>query len=452
MERGYKRGDRALRDLLSVLLQRPHAPLSHTLCAKGIRFACFRHVLSTSGGALACWSAALLHLTVGCAVRVKRGERVVVPCSPNAYVLCLLECATLPPVGIFTSRDASFEPACMTAANVPSSVRPTPRRWCPMSTALTQPERTMVTPTCSWSASTCTSMQEATGGRYVPRAILMDLEPGTMDSVRSVRAGNAGGRQQRFFRCSSTNTGKSYFCPLEHTQHTPQQSSKDTCIQGLRWRSQHCSGVVYNAANDRWCMSKTAEWKKRAWPCKPIVVGSWENAKLTSHSMQLFIRRALSKGFHFLQVCTQIFRPDNFVFGQTGAGNNWAKGHYTEGAELIDSVLDVVRKEAESCDCLQGKCCKLRGVCLVPKSGFQVCHSLGGGTGSGMGTLLISKIREEYPDRMMLTFSVVPSPKVSDTVVEPYNATLSVHQLVENADECMILAKKPFWPATLAAR
>merc|ERR1712061_813022 len=87
-----------------------------------------------------------------------------------------------------------------------------------------------------------------------------------------------------------------------------------------------------------------------------------------------------------------------FVFGQTGAGNNWAKGHYTEGAELIDSVLDVVRKEAEGCDCLQG---------------FQVTHSLGGGTGSGMGTLLISKIREEYPDRQMCTFSVMPSPKVT---------------------------------------
>uniref|UniRef100_A0A674B9A3 Tubulin beta chain n=1 Tax=Salmo trutta TaxID=8032 RepID=A0A674B9A3_SALTR len=116
----------------------------------------------------------------------------------------------------------------------------------------------------------------------------------------------------------------------------------------------------------------------------------------------------------------QIFRPDNFVFGQSGAGNNWAKGHYTEGAELVDSVLDVVRKESENCDCLQG---------------FQLTHSLGGGTGSGMGTLLISKIREEYPDRIMTTFSVVPPPKVSDTVVEPYNATLSVHQLVENTDE-----------------
>ncbi|CAD2097980.1 tubulin beta chain, putative [Plasmodium vinckei lentum] len=150
---------------------------------------------------------------------------------------------------------------------------------------------------------------EATGGRYVPRAILMDLEPGTMDSVR---AGPFG----------------------------------------------------------------------------------------------------------------QLFRPDNFVFGQTGAGNNWAKGHYTEGAELIDAVLDVVRKEAEGCDCLQG---------------FQITHSLGGGTGSGMGTLLISKIREEYPDRIMETFSVFPSPKVSDTVVEPYNATLSVHQLVENADEVQVI-------------
>merc|ERR1719219_245398 len=39
-----------------------------------------------------------------------------------------------------------------------------------------------------------------------------------------------------------------------------------------------------------------------------------------------------------------LFRPDNFVFGQSGAGNNWAKGHYTEGAELVDSVIDVVRK------------------------------------------------------------------------------------------------------------
>lgn len=49
-------------------------------------------------------------------------------------------------------------------------------------------------------------------------------------------------------------------------------------------------------------------------------------------------------------------------------------------------------------------------VCVL--QGFQLTHSLGGGTGSGMGTLMISKIREEYPDRIMCTYSVVPSPKV----------------------------------------
>merc|ERR1712091_448692 len=119
-----------------------------------------------------------------------------------------------------------------------------------------------------------------------------------------------------------------------------------------------------------------------------------------------------------------LFKPDSMVTGEAGAGNNWAKGHYTEGAELIDEALDVARREVEACDCLQG---------------FQVCHSLGGGTGSGMGTLLISKLREEYPDRIMVSYPVFPSPKVSDVVVEPYNATLSVHQLVENADEVMVI-------------
>ncbi|ANB15403.1 beta-tubulin [Sugiyamaella lignohabitans] len=85
----------------------------------------------------------------------------------------------------------------------------------------------------------------------------------------------------------------------------------------------------------------------------------------------------------------------------------------------MDTVMDAVRREAEQADSLQG---------------FQVAHSLGGGTGSGLGTLLLNRIREEYSDRMLSTYSVLPSPKVSDTVTEPYNAVLSFHQLVENSD------------------
>ena len=80
-----------------------------------------------------------------------------------------------------------------------------------------------------------------------------------------------------------------------------------------------------------------------------------------------------------------IFDPNNFVFTQRGAGGNWAKGFYTEGAELVDQVLETVRKNVELCDSLQG---------------FQLGFSLGGGTGSGLGTLILSKLREEYPDKI----------------------------------------------------
>jgi tubulin beta len=86
--------------------------------------------------------------------------------------------------------------------------------------------------------------------------------------------------------------------------------------------------------------------------------------------------------------------------------------------------LDKIRQEIEQCDAPQG---------------FQLFHSLGGGTGSGMGTLLLLKIRDGYPDRITTTYSVYPSPKVSDTVVEPYNAVLSSHQLLENSDETFIV-------------
>ncbi|GAA6018785.1 hypothetical protein JCM11491_003447 [Sporobolomyces phaffii] len=116
-----------------------------------------------------------------------------------------------------------------------------------------------------------------------------------------------------------------------------------------------------------------------------------------------------------------LFRPDSFFSAHGGAANNWAKGFYTDGAELIEPLMDSLRRQAESCDLLQG---------------FQLVHSLGGGTGSGLGCLLLSKIREEYPDRMLSTYSILPLPKVSETVVEPYNAVLSFNQLIDHADLC----------------
>jgi len=65
-------------------------------------------------------------------------------------------------------------------------------------------------------------------------------------------------------------------------------------------------------------------------------------------------------------------RPDNLVSHNAGAGRNFAKDHYTEGAEMIDKALGAVHMEAENTNCLQG---------------FQVRQSIGGGTGSGTRTL-----------------------------------------------------------------
>jgi len=82
---------------------------------------------------------------------------------------------------------------------------------------------------------------------------------------------------------------------------------------------------------------------------------------------------------------------------------------YTEGAEIVESVIDNVRSQAERADALQG---------------FQLLHSLGGGTGSGLGSLILSKLREEFPDRMITTYSVLPSPKVCRVCRERWHESM----------------------------
>jgi tubulin beta len=34
-------------------------------------------------------------------------------------------------------------------------------------------------------------------------------------------------------------------------------------------------------------------------------------------------------------------------------------------------------------------------------AGFQIMQSIGGGSGSGLGSLVLNRLREEYPDRIL---------------------------------------------------
>ncbi|TIB07010.1 hypothetical protein E3P89_04075 [Wallemia ichthyophaga] len=114
-----------------------------------------------------------------------------------------------------------------------------------------------------------------------------------------------------------------------------------------------------------------------------------------------------------------LFHPETLVTGKEDAANNYARGHYTVGKELVDSVLDRVRRLADNCSGLQG---------------FFVFHSFGGGTGSGFGALLLERLSLDYGKKSKLEFSVYPSPKMSTSVVEPYNSVLTTHTTLEHSD------------------
>ena len=95
----------------------------------------------------------------------------------------------------------------------------------------------------------------------------------------------------------------------------------------------------------------------------------------------------------------QLFHPEQMVTGKEDAANNYARGHYTVGKEIVDLVLDRIRKLADQCTGLQG---------------FLIFHSFGGGTGSGFTSLLMERLSVDYGKKSKLEFCIYPAPQVKD--------------------------------------
>ncbi len=119
-----------------------------------------------------------------------------------------------------------------------------------------------------------------------------------------------------------------------------------------------------------------------------------------------------------------LYHPEYIISGKEDAANNYARGFYTVGKGVIDSVTERINKLAESCDGLQG---------------FLVFMSVGGGTGSGLGTSILHNLSLEFSKKSKIGFTVYPSPKVSTSVVEPYNTVLATHGLLEHLDVGLLL-------------
>jgi len=107
-----------------------------------------------------------------------------------------------------------------------------------------------------------------------------------------------------------------------------------------------------------------------------------------------------------------------------GAGNNWASG-YHQGKGVEEEIMDMIDREADGSDSLEG---------------FVLCHSIAGGTGSGMGSYLLETLNDRYSKKLVQTYSVFPNQmETSDVVVQPYNSLLTLKRLTLNADCVVVL-------------
>ena len=121
---------------------------------------------------------------------------------------------------------------------------------------------------------------------------------------------------------------------------------------------------------------------------------------------------------------SNIFHPEYMLSGKKDAANNFAGGYYTIGQEIIDKVNDRLRKLVDNSNGVQG---------------FIVFHSVGGGTGSGLGALILERLAVDYRSSKIFTFSIYPSLTESLSSVSSYNAALSTHHLLKRADLTFVM-------------
>ena len=100
------------------------------------------------------------------------------------------------------------------------------------------------------------------------------------------------------------------------------------------------------------------------------------------------------------------------VSGKEDAANNYARGHYTVGKEIVDLVLDRIRKLADNCTGLQVTYLCIGMGCKPELQGFLIFHSFGGGTGSGFTSLLMERLSVDYGKKSKLEFCIYPAPQV----------------------------------------
>jgi len=131
----------------------------------------------------------------------------------------------------------------------------------------------------------------------------------------------------------------------------------------------------------------------------------------------------------------RLYHPQSYVSGKEDAANNFARGYFTLGREFSPLVVDRVCKVIEGCDSIQG---------------IMLHHAVGGGTGSGLGSLLSEQLADYYPRLSKVACQLIPAPQVSSTIVEPYNTLLCHHYMMEHIATKMVLDNEAIYDICLS--
>mmetsp|Transcript_37929 Transcript_37929/g.38617 ORF Transcript_37929/g.38617 Transcript_37929/m.38617 type:complete len:487 (+) Transcript_37929:134-1594(+) len=111
-----------------------------------------------------------------------------------------------------------------------------------------------------------------------------------------------------------------------------------------------------------------------------------------------------------------LFDETQYVMDVSGSGNNFGHGHHMYGPQYRSKFEDGLLRLAEQCDSLQT---------------FIVTHSLGGGTGSGVGTYMLGVLSDLFPEVSRFSTCVFPS-EGDDVITSPYNSVLATREIVEH--------------------
>ncbi|KAH8802025.1 alpha tubulin a2 [Flagelloscypha sp. PMI_526] len=123
-----------------------------------------------------------------------------------------------------------------------------------------------------------------------------------------------------------------------------------------------------------------------------------------------------------------LFDRKTMVSGLESSGCNcieiFADGTaYRLGKELIEPILDCIRRLVEDCSNLQT---------------FLFFRSVAGGAGSGLSQLLVDRLTTEYGKKTKFDFCVYPTPKLASSVLETYNSVFGIAQTIEQI-ECSFI-------------